>query len=100
MLKAKLIFGLIVILLAGYVSSWFFLPELRLAGPMANMAYFYYRVPHQTKPKAHTKIDRALYFAYFPLYWTEVKLYGLSRYGIHWSDRKDIDPNRLKKSPH
>ena len=77
-----LVFGLVVFLLGSYISSWFFLPQLGLAGPMANMAYFYYIEPH-------TKLDRVLYLVYFPIYSAEVKIKGGSRYGIHWSDRKD-----------
>lgn len=82
-LKAKLFgSGLVALLLAGYLGSWFFLPELGLAGPMANLAYFYYG-------ESHEKSDSVLYIVYFPLYWIETKLNGRSRYGIHWSDRKD-----------
>ena len=82
--KTKLfVSGVVAFLLAGYIGSWFFLPELGLAGPMANLAYFYYG-------ESHEKSDRVLYIVYFPLYWIETKLNGYSRYGIHWSDRKDV----------
>jgi hypothetical protein len=83
-----LVIGVMVFLLGGYVSSWFFLPQLGLAGPMANMAYFYYG-------KSHTKSDAVLYIAYYPFYRYEVKANGSSRYGIHWSDRKDPPPPTL-----
>jgi hypothetical protein len=52
---------------------------------MANLAYFYYGESHEIS-------DKILYTVYFPIYWTEMKLYGYSRYGIHWSDRKERKP--------
>jgi flagellar basal body-associated protein FliL len=80
-----LVVAIVVFLLGSYIATWFFLPQLGLAGPMANLSYFYYG-------KSHTKSDSALYIVYYPLYWYEMKTKGYSRYGIHWSDRKDPSP--------
>lgn len=79
-----------MLLLGSYLTTWFFLPQLGLAGPMANLSYFYYG-------KSHTKSDSALYIAYYPLYWYEMKTKSYSRYGIHWSDRKDPPPPSLSE---
>lgn len=76
----QLIIGTVVLLAGGYGCSWFFLPQLGLASPMANLAYFHYG-------DSHRKSDRVLYIVYFPLYWYEMQANGSSRYGIHWSDR-------------
>ena len=59
------------------LSGWIhvllvFLPQLGVARPMANMAYFYYG-------KSHAKSDSALYVAYFPLYCYEMRTKGHSR---------------------
>ena len=74
---------IVVFLLGSYIATWFFLPQLGLAGPMANLSYFYYG-------RSHTNSDRALYIFYFPIYWFQIKTTGYSRYGIHWSDRKPV----------
>ena len=77
------VFGAVALFLSAYLPSWFFLRQLGLAGPMANLSYFYYG-------KFQTDSDGALYIFYFPIYWFQIKTTGYSRYGIHWSDRKPV----------
>jgi hypothetical protein len=77
------ILSCIAFLFAIYIGSWFFLYRLGLVGPMANLTYFYYGEYQQ-------RSDKVLYVLYYPQYWTGTHLFGGSRYGIHWSDRKPI----------
>ena len=94
-MKRRVILAIVVVVLAGgYTSSWFFLQQLGLVRPMANTAYFYYG-------KSHAKPDSALYVTYFPLCWYEMRTKGHSRYGIHWSDRKEMSftDEELKNAP-